>query len=282
MKINDFLNYSLFSIGEHQLKVITIITLLLFILGVYIFLKLIKKAIFRKSALDLPKKYSLFTIFKYIVVVLAVAISLQIVGVDITVLLAGSAALLVGVGFGLQNLFGDITSGIILLFDSTIKVNDVIEVDGIVGRVQKINLRTTAVLTREDTYIIMPNSALTNNNLINWTYSSISSRFEIKVGVDYSSDVELVMKLLEQAAKEQKEVLSQPAPTARFQDYADSSLNFSIYFWCDQVFRVESIKSQIRVKIYHYFKENNIQIPFPQRVVHIKKEENSSQQDLAD
>lgn len=273
MDVNEILNYSLFTITKHQFRVITLITLLFFILGVYIFIKVVKKAIFKKSALDLPKKYSLFTIFKYIVVVLAVAIGLQIVGVDITVLLAGSAALLVGVGFGLQNLFGDITSGIILLFDSTIKVNDVIEVDGIVGRVQKINLRTTSVITREDTFIIMPNSVLTNNNLINWTYSSISSRFEIKVGVDYSSDVKLVMELMEKAVKDQKEVLSQPAPTVRFQEYGDSSLNFSVFFWCDEVFRVESIKSQIRVRLYEYFKESSVEIPFPQRVVHMKHPE---------
>lgn len=276
MDINEILDYSLFTITKHQFRVITLLTLLLFILGVYIFIKVVKKAIFRKSALDLPKKYSLFTIFKYIVVVLAVAISLQILGVDITVLLAGSAALLVGIGFGLQNLFGDVTSGIILLFDSTIKVNDVIEVDGIVGRVQKINLRTTSVITREDTFIILPNSVITNNNLINWTYSSISSRFGIKVGVDYSSDVKLVMELMEKAVKEQQGVLSQPAPTVRFQEYGDSSLNFSVFFWCDEVFRVESIKSQIRVRLYEYFKENNVEIPFPQRVVHMKQPKEES------
>lgn len=276
MDINEILDYSLFTIAKHQFRVITLITLLLFILGVYIFIKVVKKAIFKKSELDLPKKYSLFTIFKYIVVVLAVAIGLQIVGVDITVLLAGSAALLVGVGFGLQNLFGDITSGIILLFDSTIKVNDVIEVDGIVGRVQKINLRTTSVITREDTFIILPNSVITNNNLINWTYSSISSRFAIKVGVDYSSDVKLVMELMEKAVKEQHGVLSQPAPTVRFQEYGDSALSFSVFFWCDEVFRVESIKSQIRVRLYEYFKENNVEIPFPQRVVHMKQPKEES------
>ncbi|MDT8411808.1 MAG: mechanosensitive ion channel [Vicingaceae bacterium] len=274
MDINEILDYSLFTITKHQFRVITLLTLLLFILGVFVFIKLIKKAIFKKSALELPKKHSLFTIFKYIVVVLAAAISLQIVGVDITVLLAGSAALLVGVGFGLQNLFGDISSGIILLFDATIKVNDVIEVDGIVGRVQKINLRTTSVITREDTFIILPNSVITNNNLINWTYSSISSRFEIKVGVDYSSDVKLVMELMEKAVKAQKEVLSKPEPIVRFEEYGDSSLNFSVFFWCDEVFRVESIKSQIRVRLYELFKENNVEIPFPQRVVHMKQPDN--------
>lgn len=274
MDINEILDYSLFTIAKQQFRVITLLTLLLFILGVFILIKVVKTAIFKKASLELPKKYSIFTIFKYIIVVLAVAIGLQIIGIDITVLLAGSAALLVGVGFGLQNLFGDISSGIILLFDSTIKVNDVIEVDGIVGRVQEINLRTTSVITREDTFIILPNSVVTNNNLINWTYSNVSSRFSIDVGVDYSSDVKLVMQLMEKAAKEQKGVLSDPVPIVRFQEYADSSLNFSVFFWCDEVFRVEFIKSQIRVRLYEYFKENKIEIPFPQRVVHMKQPDN--------
>src|SRR5690606_8966120 len=274
MEINEILDYSLFKVAKHEFRVITLVTLVLFILGVFIVTKIVRKAIFNRTSLDLPKKYSLYTIFKYIAVVLAVAISLQIVGIDITVLLAGSAALLVGVGFGLQNLFGDVTSGIILLFDSTIKVNDVIEVDGIVGRVEKINLRTTSIITREDTYIIMPNSVITNNNLINWTYSNFSARFRIDVGVDYSSDVKQVMELMEKAVKAQKEVLISPAPVVRFEEYADSSLNFSVFFWCDEVFRVEIIKSQIRVRLYEYFKENNVEIPFPQRVVHMKQPEN--------
>lgn len=274
MEINEILDYSLFKIAKHEFRVITLVTLILFIVGVFIFTKIIRKAIFNRTSLDLPKKYSLFTIFKYIAVVLSVAISLQIVGIDITVLLAGSAALLVGVGFGLQNLFGDITSGIILLFDSTVKVNDVIEVDGIIGRVEKINLRTTSIITREDTYIILPNSVITNNNLINWTYSNVSSRFKIDVGVDYSSDVKLVMELMEKAVKAQKEVLSKPDPIVRFEEYADSSLNFSVFFWCDEVFRVEIIKSQIRVRLYEYFKENKVEIPFPQRVVHMKQTDN--------
>lgn len=274
MEINEILDYSLFKIAKHEFRVITLVTLTLFIVGVFIFTKIVRKAIFNRTSLDLPKKYSLYTIFKYIAVVLAVAISLQIVGIDITVLLAGSAALLVGVGFGLQNLFGDITSGIILLFDSTVKVNDVIEVDGIIGRVEKINLRTTSIITREDTYIILPNSVITNNNLINWTYSNVSSRFRIDVGVDYSSDVKLVMELIEKAVKAQKEVLSKPDPIVRFEEYADSSLNFSVFFWCDEVFRVEIIKSQIRVRLYEYFKENKVEIPFPQRVVHMKQTDN--------
>ncbi|MDQ6843645.1 MAG: mechanosensitive ion channel, partial [Bacteroidota bacterium] len=164
----------------------------------------------------------------------------------------------------------DFISGIILLMDSSIKVNDVIEVNGLVCKVQEINLRTTTVLTRDDKYIILPNSDLTENQLINWTHSHIASRFEVNIGVDYSSDVQLVMKVLKEAIDNQRDVLIEPKPFIRFTDYAESSLNFSIFFWSEEVFGVENIKSDVRVKVFRMFKENNITVPFPQRVVHIK------------
>jgi len=192
-------------------------------------------------------------------------------GFDLTLLLGGSAALLVGFGLGIQSLFSDFVSGIILLVDSTVKVNDIIDIDGLVCQVQEINLRTTTVLTRDDKYIIVPNTDLTRNQLINWTHSDIASRFEVTVGVDYSSDVNLVMKVLKEAVDKQEGILTQPSPFVRFIDFADSSLNFSIFFWSEEVFRIENMKSEIRVRIFDMFKKNNIKIPFPQRVVHISK-----------
>lgn len=111
--------------------------------------------------------------------------------------------------------------------------------------------------------------------MVNWTYSTVSSRFEIKIGVDYSSDVDLVMKLIKEASNEHKSVLKNPAPFVRFTDYADSSLNFSLFFWSEDVFIIETIKSDIRIKLFQLFKEHQIQIPFPQRVVHLKNEDNN-------
>mgnify|MGYP002663307730 CR=1 FL=1 len=139
---------------------------------------------------------SIFSLVKYFFLVFATLTGLQIIGFDLSVLIAGSAALLVGIGLGLQNLFSDFISGIIILFDSTVKVNDIIEVNGTVSIVQEINLRTTTVLTRDEKYIILPNSHLTKNELINWTHSSVSSRFEVLIGVDYSSDINQVMQIL--------------------------------------------------------------------------------------
>ncbi len=183
-------------------------------------------------------------------------------------ILAGSAALLVGVGLGLQNIFSDFVSGIILLVESKIKVNDILEVDDLMCRVLEINLRTTTVLTRDDRYIILPNTDLTKNQIVNWTYNDIASRFEVAVGVSYSSDINLVKKILKQVANEQEEVLKSPEPFVRFNEFADSSLNFSVYFWSEQIYRVENIKSEMRTRIFELFAENNINIPFPQRVLH--------------
>lgn len=228
---------------------------------------------FRSKKINLAKKYAIYNLVKYCIYVFSFVIGFEILGFNISVLIAGSAALLVGIGLGLQNLFSDFISGIILLVDSSVKVNDIIEVNGLVCKVQEINLRTTMVLTRDDKYIILPNSDLTRNQLINWTHSDITSRFEVKIGVDYSSDVALVMKILKNAVVNQEGVLKIPEPFIRFSDYGESSLNFSIFFWSQEVFRVENIMSAIRVKIFQLFKENNITVPFPQRVVHIKNKD---------
>jgi small-conductance mechanosensitive channel len=270
--INEILNFSLIEVDKYQLKVSTIILLSLFILFIFIFLKFLKKLINRSTKFDQGKKYSIYNLFKYFTLVLTIVFSLQIIGLDVSVLLAGSAALLVGIGFGLQNVFSDFISGIIILVDASVKVNDVIELNGLIGSVTEINFRTTTVMTRDEKYIIIPNSQLTSSQLINWSHSKITSRFEVTVGVDYSSDVEKVIQLLEEAVKLHPKVLSTPNPFVRFTDFADSSLNFTVLFWSNDLFRIENVKSEIRIEIFKLFKENGIQIPFPQRVVHINKE----------
>lgn len=269
--MKEFLNYTLFQFGDYSIKVSTIIFFIIFLIVVFFILRLIKKIIYKVKRIQAAKKYALYSLIKYCILVLSVAIGLQILGLNLSVLIAGSAALLVGIGLGLQNLFSDFVSGIILLVDSSVKVNDVIEVNGLVCKVQDINLRTTTVLTRDDNYIILPNTDLTRNQLINWTHNHIASRFEVTVGVDYTSDINAVMKLLQEAASQQKGVLKFPVAFARFTNYGESSLNFSVFFWTEEIFGAEHIKGNIRQKIFELFKANNITIPFPQRVLHINK-----------
>lgn len=269
--MNELLDYTLFQDGGFNIKVISILKLFAFFIVVALVLKIIKKTIYKIDKIDIAKKYSIYNLVRYITIVISVLTGLQLFGFNLSVLVAGSAALLVGVGLGLQNLFSDFISGIILLVDSSVKVNDVIEADGLICIVKEINLRTTTVLTRDDKYIILPNSYLTENQLINWTHNDLASRFEVTVGVDYSSDVQQVMLVLKEAVDKQNGVLKEPNPFIRFTDFGDSSLNFSIIFWSEDVFRVENIKSEMRIKIFELFKKNSIIIPFPQRVLHINK-----------
>ena len=235
---------------------------------------MIRKAIYRIDKIDTPKKYSLYNLVKYFVIVLSIIIGLQLFGFNLSVLVAGSAALLVGVGLGLQNLFSDFMSGIILLIDSTIKVNDVIQINDMVCIVKEINLRSTTVLSRDNKYIILPNTDLTRNQIINWSHNDQSSRFEVNVGVAYSSDVNLVIRLLKEAVDSHPKILKEPNSFVRLTDFGDSSLNFCIIFWSEELFRVENIKSEVRLKIFKLFNQNNISIPFPQRVLHQVSNEN--------
>ncbi len=270
--MKEFFNYKVLQLGNFDLDVSTIFKLGFLVIFVIVSLYGIKKAIYRASRIDIAKKYAIYSLIKYVLLVVTVFAGFQILEFDITILLGGSAALLVGFGLGIQSLFSDFVSGIILLIDSTVKVNDVIDIDGLICRVQEINLRTTTVLTRDDKYIIVPNADLTRNQIINWTHSDLASRFEVSVGVDYSSDVNKVMTILQEAIEQQDGILKNPPPFVRFTDFGDSSLDFSVFFWSEEVFRVENMKSEIRVRIFNLFSKNGIQIPFPQRVVHLRQQ----------
>jgi len=274
--MKEIINYKLFEIGDFSIHVLVVAELILLIAATVIILSIIKKIFFNPKKIDKSRSYSIFKLVKYFIIIVSFVMSFRILGVDITVFLATFAALLVGIGLGLQNLFSDYVSGIIILFDSSVKVGDIIEVNGTVGRVIKIGLRTTTLYTRDDIYIILPNTILTKNELINWTYSEVTSRFDLSVGVDYSSNIDLVMKILKDASLNIEGILKQPVPFVRFSDYGDSAIIFTLYFWSDEVFRVENIKSQLRIKIFEEFKSNSIQIPFPQRVLYVKNKFNET------
>ena len=269
--MKDFFDYTIFKIDKYELKVISLLFVVLLVVVVKVVLWLIKKSIDGASHIDISKKYSVYNLIKYVVIIFSIIGGFQILGFNFTILLGGAAALLVGVGLGLQNIFSDFISGIILLVESKIKINDIVEVDGLLCRVSDINLRTTTVLGRDDKYIILPNSTLTKNKIINWSYGDLASRFFVSVGVGYTSDITLVKKLLQEIIDHQAEVLKSPQPFVRFVDFADSYLLFSVYFWSEDVYGVENIKSEIRTKIFEKFNENDIDIPLPQRVLHFDK-----------
>ncbi len=264
----EILDFKLFTMGKADISVSSLIFLVIFILALNFIVKIIRKLIYRSQKLDESKKFTIFSLIKYVLYVVGFILGMNMIGINVSVLMGASAALLVGIGLGLQNIFSDFVSGIVLLLDSSIKVGDIIEVDNLVCQVKEINLRTTTVLTRDDKYVILPNTFLTKNNLFNWTHSNLNSRFDIQVGVAYSSDVQTVMDILKSVTAANPKVDKTPEPFVRFNDYADSALIFNVYFWSSDPFRVENLRSELRVKYFEAFREHDIEIPFPQRVVH--------------
>lgn len=273
--LKNILEFELISIAEYSIKVYTLVTVALIVLFTILILWLIKKTLFRRKKtrkIDIGNTYAIFQIIKYIVWVLSIGLILETIGVKVTLLIAGSAALLVGIGLGLQQTFNDIVSGIILLTERSIKVGDILEIDGDIVKIQNIGLRTSKALNRDEISIIIPNSLITNNKVINWSHQTKKTRFRIPVGVAYGSDVDLVIKVLEESALEHPEIDNKTSIEARFVDFNNSSLDFQVLFFSEHVFRIEKVKSDIRKNINRNFITNNIRIPFPQLDLHVKTE----------
>ena len=272
-EINKYLKYDLFTIGEYTLQLYTILLLVFIYFLTRFIIWVTKMALYRrhkKDKLDIGNTYAIFQIIKYVIWVIAIGSMLQTIGVQVTVLLAGSAALLVGIGLGLQQTFNDMISGIILLSERSIMVGDILEIDKEIVKIEKIGLRTSKGLSRDDISIIIPNSLITTNKVINWSHQSQKTRFRIDVGVAYGSDVDLVIKILEESALEHPDITERKLIHARLIDFGNSSLNFQLLFFSRNIFRIEKVKSDIRRIINRKFAENNITIPFPQMDLHFK------------
>ncbi len=273
--MDKFWDQTLFHIGK--LVVITpgkIAIVLLAIPITWLILLIIKKLMLGRKNLSLIEKsrrFSLFQLARYFVWVISFSMCINIIGFNLTIIMAGSAALLVGIGFGLQNIFSDFISGLIMLVEGKVKVGDVMEVENIVGKVQDINLRTSVLLTRDGYNIIVPNHKFITDNLINWSHQSYERRFEIEIGVSYKSDIDLVTSTILQCCQKQPELINEDPhkPNVRLINFGNSSIDFQLLFWTSEIFSVEQIKSDLRYRIFKAFHENNISIPFPQRDVHL-------------
>lgn len=273
--LNEILALELIVISNYKITILTFVIILLTFLTTKFVLWIIRKALFRENKfnkLDAGNTYALYQLIKYIVWVLVVSFLLETIGVKISVLIAGSAALLIGVGLGLQQTFNDIISGIILLSEKSIRINDILEIDGDIIKIQEIGLRTSKGFNRDEISIIIPNSIITSNKVINWSHQAKKTRFRINVGVAYGSDINLVQSILEASASEHPDIYDKNLVEARLIDFGNSSLDFQLLFFSENVFRIEKVKSDIRKIINQKFIENNVNIPFPQLDLHLKEE----------
>tara|TARA_R110002033_G_scaffold28871_7_gene64906 strand:+ start:36364 stop:37248 length:885 start_codon:yes stop_codon:yes gene_type:complete len=272
--IKDFLELGIhFGKGEKEINITIGLILLLFVafIATSFILKWLRYLFTHKMEVDDKHKFiSVFKFIRYVVYLVVIVFTMSAAGINITILLTASAALFVGLGLALQELFQDIIGGIFIIVDKSLSVGDIVEVDGKVGRVFEIKLRTTRCITRDDKVVIIPNHKFISETIYNYTQNHKTTRESVKVGVAYGSDVTLVTKILEESVMSQKGVLKSPKPFVLFEDFGDSALMFAINFYINDSFSDPRIKSAIRYKIDAKFRENNISIPFPQRDVHIK------------
>ena len=273
-QLKDILNYTIHLGKDLQITVKAILLLIFILIVTALVLSFIKRVVTKRvSKEDRGKFDTVFSFFKYFIFLLVFFFSLDNIGVNVTAIFAASAALLIGVGLALQTLFQDIISGVFVLVDKSINVDDVIEVDGKVVKVTYISLRTTRGINRANKVLIIPNHTYLTSTLYNWTQNGNMTREIVEVGVAYGSDVQLVKKLLLQAAKNTKDVLEIPEPTVHFLAFGDSSLNFRVVFTMTNSFYAIDTKSDIHFEIDRLFRENKVTIPFPQRDVHLYKHE---------
>ncbi len=261
-----------YSIGGEEIKITVglIVLIILAFLITSVVLRIVRSFITSKLMEEDKMKFiSVFKFIKYFVYLTVILITLSSTGVDVTILLTASAALFVGLGLALQELFQDVIGGIFIILDKSLLVGDVIEMDGRVARVFEIKLRTTRALTRDDKVMIIPNHKFISDTVFNYTQNHKTTREVVKVGVSYGSDVEKVREVLLECAREQKGILKKPEPFILFEDFGDSALLFGLHFYVSDSFVDPKVKSELRFKINNKFKLNRITIPFPQRDVHM-------------
>tara|TARA_B110000902_G_scaffold107253_2_gene126765 strand:- start:1006 stop:1845 length:840 start_codon:yes stop_codon:yes gene_type:complete len=271
----------LFTYGDNEGKIIRVKSLIFILITIIVALLLYKviKAITKKYLDKNPdskgRAESFIQIQKYFIAFIVALVILNILKFDLSSLIFSASAILVIISFGLQSLFTDFISGIIILFDGTIKSNDIIGVGDTIGKVDKITLRNTTLVTRDDYTIIMPNKKFITENVTNWSLTNNIMRFNISVGVAYGSDTKLVSKLLMKCMEEHTLISKSRKGIVMFKDFGDSALVFELYFWTKEIFRIEVLKSDLRYMIDKSFRDNDIRIPFPQRDIHVIPSENT-------
>ncbi len=266
---------SLFSLGDTDISISTILYLILaFVILTFLASRskrILTDKILAKVNMEVGARASIGTITKFSIIVIGTIVIMQSAGIDLSALTLVAGALGVGIGFGLQNITDNFISGIIILFEKPIKVGDRIEVGDIQGNVTSISFRATQVLTNDNISVIVPNSEFISSRVINWSHNDRNIRFRIPVGVSYNEDPEKVKKILMQVADDNPHILKNPPPNVLFDEYADSSINFSLAVWTTtHTDKPRILKSELYFEIFKRFREENVEIPFPQRDIHVK------------
>tara|TARA_R110001592_G_scaffold126312_1_gene337306 strand:- start:832 stop:1986 length:1155 start_codon:yes stop_codon:yes gene_type:complete len=268
------LNFALSKNGDDPLMFFELLRVI-FLLVLLVFLSGKLKVVFVNQVMsryseDHGVNQSIGTIIQYAAVLIGGLVIIQTT-IQLGSLNVLAGALGVGIGFGLQNIANNFISGLIILFERPIKVGDRIEVGQVTGDIVRISSRATTVSTNDNISIIIPNAEFISKSVINWSHSGRNIRFHVPVGVAYKEDPAHIKSILIEVAKKHPDVLKDPEPDVLFKEYGDNSLNFDLLVWTSTfINRPTVLKSQLYYLIFEKFKEHNVEIPFPQRDLHIK------------
>ncbi len=273
--VQDALNIRLFALGDSVFTLWTVLYLIVLFIGLLLVSRVLKRwlvnRVLARRDLDLGVRQAIATIFHYLFVLIGLLIILSTAGIDFTTLNVLAGAVGIGVGFGLQTVANNFISGLIILFERPIKVGDRIQSGDVTGDVIRISARATTIKTNDNIEIIVPNADFITSQVINWSHSDREVRLHIPVGVSYSSDPEHVRKVLLDVASSHKGVLKKPPPDVMFVEFGDSSLNFDLRVWTsDYITTPKTLRSELNFAIRKAFKENGVEIPFPQRDIHVR------------
>ena len=276
----DTLDSLALSFGDMRISLFDVVIVAAILFGVLAFAwfmsKLARRGVRRMGKLDEAQQLLFEKIVTIAIWAAAFFLGIDLLGIDLTALAVFSGAFGLAIGFGLQKTFGNLIAGIILLMDKSIKPGDVIAVADTVGResfgqIRKIGVRAVSVTTRDQREYLIPNENLMINQVENWSYSSKNVRMQVPVGVSYEADMDLAEKLMLEAAKSSDRVLDAPPPTVWMNEYGESSVNFTIHCWIqDPEDGVGNVRSEVLKKLWWLFKENGIEIPFPQRDINLR------------
>ena len=280
-RMGIWLDYGLIDAGGVPVTprklIAAVVILVLGILTVRLLMRRLRAGLFRRLKEHAHSVYVAETLLHYALILLVCYITLRYLNIPLTVFAFLGGAVAIGVGFGAQNLISNFLSGLILMGEQQVRLNDIVEVDGLTGRVTQIGARASIIQTFNGVDVLVPNSKFLENNVVNWTLSSNRLRFEISVGAAYGSDPSQVIEILENAAANHGKVLKDPPPLAVLHDFGDNALLFTLYLWVD-VNNTDSrvVRSDLRRKIYRDFARVGIEIAFPQLDIHLRPTESSN------
>jgi small-conductance mechanosensitive channel len=274
-EFDKVLHHPLFSVGQTPFTLWTLIVilfwLLLVLIGNWLLRRFIVQRLLKRTRFDPSLQYAINKISGYVFITLGFFIALQVNNVNLSSLTVIAGAVGVGVGFGLQNIINNFVSGLIILAERPITIGDRIEVGNVAGQVTRINLRSTIVVTNDNISIIVPNSDFISRTVTNWSHGDPRVRIRLPVGVAYGTDPEKLRRLLLEVAREHSSVLTEKPPEVFFSGFGDSSLNFELAVWtAEMTFKPRRFRSELYYAIEKKLRENGIEIPFPQRDLHLR------------